>query len=686
MESRFGTIETIFAENNIDAIFNNKDCYPEEISPKFISTVIPVVKDKLTQWVENCTPEELGDATQVCKQITAVCNWTAIWSKDPLPATMYYAACMGALWGIPKFRNSLKSITRDEFRVKYPEFDQLAEEEQLHLYHFRNALLFGFVVVKAYRNKGLLIDLIPRLSESRVYTLGGGIGPTTQRRVLIYEREGNIPKRKQPIRVDHVMRLLDSSGDSSDPTNQRGGGTGDLHGFNFFNQFDIEVPVEMHHSDHGHYSHSYRSKDELPTAPKSGSVIGAGDQQQQPPQPPGVSSRIGRVVEFLSHNPEDGVTIRTVSIRNGDNEELARHAGILQIHDDNLGNNVTGTRHASTASNISNFSAFTTGADGGAVGIDDDDADRDEMNDLFVEDFSNMNHRDAFVGSLDEMLDNHNLEFNHSLSSFPAEAQGAGIEYAVVPKSIPLNLHSMSGGGGAGASNANLLVDPQDDGTGGGVGGGRDRTESGVSVLEDFMFDVEMPIGHMPLGSRNNSTSFSSVVHNGRMRMSSTDYNSLPAFRHNSAGSRQSSVDGLPAIYMPPVTARSTKISRKINRCQSRDDFYLVESVERYLLSNDALAPCPDPEDPVTDRSPVIINAQMNSENQNRYPASSLQHNDNNYASSSSTSTRSNGNTKSNSNSTDKSNGGSSIPSNKKVKGPSPQTVDKIIAGGFQRF
>lgn len=208
------------------------------------------------------------------------------------------------------------------------------------------------------------------------------------------------------------------------------------------------------------------------------------------------------------------------------------------------------------------------------------------------------------------------------------------------------------------------------------------------------MFDVEMPIGQLPMGSRTHSTSFSSVVHNGRTRMSSADYSSLPAFRHNSAGSRQSSVDGLPAIYMPPVSARSTKLTRKINRCQSRDDFYLVESVERYLLSNDVLAPCPDPEDPVTDRSPVIINAQYNSADANpttRYPASSLQHNDDGYMYANRSgggggggSGKSTSSIKSQESSD--STGSSGSGKSKKTKGPSPLNVDKIAGGGFQRF
>jgi len=205
------------------------------------------------------------------------------------------------------------------------------------------------------------------------------------------------------------------------------------------------------------------------------------------------------------------------------------------------------------------------------------------------------------------------------------------------------------------------------------------------------MFDVEMPIGQLPMGSRTHSTSFSSVVHNGRTRMSSADYSSLPAFRHNSAGSRQSSVDGLPAIYMPPVSARSTKLTRKINRCQSRDDFYLVESVERYLLSNDVLAPCPDPEDPVTDRSPVIINAQYNSADANpttRYPASSLQHNDDGYMYANRSgggggggSGKSTSSIKSQESSD--STGSSGSGKSKKTKGPSPLNVDKSLVAAF---
>ncbi len=84
----------------------------------------------------------------------------------------------------------------------YPEFTSCDDKEKSTLLKFRNIMAVAIQVLPPKSKKAHLLDLVTRIVEgSQVrYITGSGETLATRRRVLIYEREGNIVPRKRPNR------------------------------------------------------------------------------------------------------------------------------------------------------------------------------------------------------------------------------------------------------------------------------------------------------------------------------------------------------------------------------------------------------------------------------------------------------------------------------------------------------
>jgi hypothetical protein len=95
-----------------------------------------------------------------------------------------------------------------EFLSVYPAFDEYEAAEQTRLMHTANWMHFLFTKIPAKKNKGLAIQVIPKLVEGwqARYVTGSGQTKSTADRVRIYEVEGGIQpyqrvkisKRKKP--------------------------------------------------------------------------------------------------------------------------------------------------------------------------------------------------------------------------------------------------------------------------------------------------------------------------------------------------------------------------------------------------------------------------------------------------------------------------------------------------------
>lgn len=99
-----------------------------------------------------------------------------------------------------------KIRTIPAFLQRYPEFkdDAMIEPtEQETLLKFRNMMKLAQLFIPAKNHKEHLMDLVTRLVEGRdqKYVTGSGEKPATRRRVLIYEREGEIRPVPRPPRT-----------------------------------------------------------------------------------------------------------------------------------------------------------------------------------------------------------------------------------------------------------------------------------------------------------------------------------------------------------------------------------------------------------------------------------------------------------------------------------------------------
>ena len=105
-----------------------------------------------------------------------------------------------------------KIRTVPAFLQKYPEFkdDAMIEPaEQETLMKFRNMMKLAQSFIPAKNHKEHLMDLVTRLVEGRdqKYVTGSGEKPATRRRVLIYEREGEIRPIPRPPRTNSSTAL-----------------------------------------------------------------------------------------------------------------------------------------------------------------------------------------------------------------------------------------------------------------------------------------------------------------------------------------------------------------------------------------------------------------------------------------------------------------------------------------------
>jgi hypothetical protein len=101
----------------------------------------------------------------------------------------------------------LKYQSIEEFLSTYGEhFSMHSKEEQMKLFYTANWMVTFFNWVPAKKNKGLILQVIPRLVEGSIvkYITGSGQTAATKDRVFLYESEGNVKpfnrgrERKEP--------------------------------------------------------------------------------------------------------------------------------------------------------------------------------------------------------------------------------------------------------------------------------------------------------------------------------------------------------------------------------------------------------------------------------------------------------------------------------------------------------
>jgi hypothetical protein len=109
---------------------------------------------------------------------------------------LMYALWVAMLVILKKFykRDDFKYPTLDSFHHAYNYvFDEESDEEQERLWQTANWMSVLFQLISAKKNKGLAMQVVPKLVEGwqAKYVTGSGQTRLTANRVLIFEREGN---------------------------------------------------------------------------------------------------------------------------------------------------------------------------------------------------------------------------------------------------------------------------------------------------------------------------------------------------------------------------------------------------------------------------------------------------------------------------------------------------------------
>jgi hypothetical protein len=164
--------------SDYDFIFRKlENCF--SFDAKLLQVVIP-------QIVEQASNMKLNKLTiqPIFKQIRKSCP-----KKELSEMNVLFKCCYVLLLSLRE--NFLMFESEAELLQHYPEFVGLPLDETRKLLVFRNMMKIALQLIDAKGHKGELLEIAGRLS-GRVVTTGGSQTTETKRRVLVYEREGEL--------------------------------------------------------------------------------------------------------------------------------------------------------------------------------------------------------------------------------------------------------------------------------------------------------------------------------------------------------------------------------------------------------------------------------------------------------------------------------------------------------------
>lgn len=123
--------------------------------------------------------------------------WKQVRKRSALHTALLYAIFRHLAVHVPDLFADLRA-----FAEEFPEFDQHDENERWALLRFANAVHLMAHFIPPAQNKQVYMEVSSRLSSDfrRRFVTGGGQTPETADRVSIYERVGNVTKRRRPRR------------------------------------------------------------------------------------------------------------------------------------------------------------------------------------------------------------------------------------------------------------------------------------------------------------------------------------------------------------------------------------------------------------------------------------------------------------------------------------------------------
>jgi hypothetical protein len=113
--------------------------------------------------------------------------------------------------------DNMKYTTLEGFLEAYPMFQDRASSEKDKLFHTANWMHILFQITTAKKNKGMVMDILPKFVEGNgvQYVTGSGQTQPTRDRVTVYETEGNVKpiKRQHRKTKKELMESVQQSGE-----------------------------------------------------------------------------------------------------------------------------------------------------------------------------------------------------------------------------------------------------------------------------------------------------------------------------------------------------------------------------------------------------------------------------------------------------------------------------------------
>lgn len=174
--------------------FQDLPFYTKVIEPKILKVIRDADKVDMNHRVHKRLTEKYFDVTEFNKTEQGKLILTQI--------HIAVRACYVLILAHQADKLSLLWNDVSQLLEAYPEFQGQDEQELRYLLQFRNMMRLALLIVPPRMNKKLLINISARLEGSgKEYITGGGQKPCVSRRVLIYEREGNIQAEKRDERI-----------------------------------------------------------------------------------------------------------------------------------------------------------------------------------------------------------------------------------------------------------------------------------------------------------------------------------------------------------------------------------------------------------------------------------------------------------------------------------------------------
>eukprot|EP01033_Poteriospumella_lacustris_P005466 gene5466-3896_t len=195
----------------MNAAFQELPFYEKVIQPKMMKLISDADRVVMDHKVHKRLTERYYDVAEFNKT-----------EQGKLMLTQIHIAVRACYVLIMTYHESKQDLMwRDvqQLLAAYPELHGQDDEELRYLLQFRNMLRLALEIVPPRLNKKLLINIAARLEGSgREYITGGGQKPCVTRRVLIYEREGNVQAEKRDERPRRPV--ASASGESGDDVSE----------------------------------------------------------------------------------------------------------------------------------------------------------------------------------------------------------------------------------------------------------------------------------------------------------------------------------------------------------------------------------------------------------------------------------------------------------------------------------